>query len=607
MVGLTTRRNRGLGLLGTLLATVLLASFVPTASAQKVLQLPIRSDGPKSLDPVEGTTVYDNMACAQIYETLLVNKYADPTQYEPLLLESLPEANESRTVYTFTLKDGVRFQDNPCFAGGKGREITPEDVFYSLKRLGDLKYQQKNLWLIENTIKGFDDYVAEQVAAVEAGGTYDYDAPVEGFRKIDDRTFEIELVEPVTRFLWVLTMFQTSVVPREAVEAADGSLAFAPVGTGPFMLVSKDDWKPKTSLHLVKNPNYHEVLYPERDEWSRDDRRLRLHRPAGERVPFADRIEFTMFAQDQPMWLQFSSGNIGYTQVPDEYFGQAFDRRTKELLPEQSEKGVRGHSNKLLDFIFRAFNMEDPILGAPAGERGKKLRQAMSLATDLEEFNQAFYSGTVFVYDGPIPPTLDGHPEDGRVEGSYRGLDLVRARQLMVEAGYPNGEGLPTFPYYANRGSNSPEQTELFQRQLARIGIKLEPRLVDFSDLIAAVDRKIAPMFSFAWSSDYPDGENNLALFYGPNESPGANHFNYKDAAYDEMYEQILRMPIGEERTALMIKMRDQIIEDVPYIGSMARERFYVINPWLLNCKPTERYYSWFKYLDVDDSARPGS
>ncbi len=578
----------------------LLAGVAPAqdSSGLKVLQLPIRTDGPKSLDPVQGSTTYDNMSCAQIYETLLVNKYSDPFRYEPLLLEEIPTSDDGGTTWRFRLKKGVLFYSpyGEIFDGERTRELVTDDVFYSLKRIADKKYQLKNWWLLKDTILGFDEYMEEQNAA----GAFDYDAPVEGFRKISDHEFEIVLRKPVTRFLWILTMFQTSIVPREAVEAFGEEFSFKPVGTGPFVL---DEWIPKKSLTLNRNPVYHDVRYPARDEWSREDRRARMHRAAGKRVPFVDRIEFTMFVEDNPMWLQFRAGNIAYTEVPDEYFAEAFDKRTGQLREEMAELGIRAHANKLLDFIFRGFNMDDPVVGGYSPEK-KALRQAMSLATDLDEFNRTFYSGKNVVYDGPIPPGLDGYPEDGHSPAAYRGPNLELARQKMIEAGYPGGEGLGPIKYYSSRGGNSPEQAELMQRQLTRIGVRLDVQLVDFSTLIEFVNKKKAPMFSFAWSSDYPDAENNLALFYGPNESPGSNHFNYKRSDYDAMYEKVVTMLPGPERTAIYEQMRDMILEDVPFIGSMARERHYLINPWVLNCRPTERYWAWLKFLDVDDSKR---
>lgn len=563
-------------------------------SGRKVLALPIRTDGPKSLDPVEGSTTYDNMACAQMYETLLTYNYADPTELEPLLLAEMPESADGGKTWRFRLKPGVTFHDNRCFPGGQGRAVTTDDVFYSLKRIFDKANGLENTWLLANTIVGLDAYAAEENA--KPSGAFDYDREVPGLRKISDSEFEIELTKPVYRFLYVLAMFQTAVVPREAVEYYGEDFSRNPVGTGPFIL---DTWVPKQSLTLNRNPEYHEVLYPARDKWSREDMRNRLHRAAGQRAPFVDRLEFTMFVEDQPMWLEFDLGKLGLAQVPDPYFDDAFDLRTKTLKPEFAARGVRAHSEPLLDFIFRAFNMADPDWGGYT-EQKRKIRQAISLAIDLNEFNETFYSGIPTIYDGPIPPTLDGHPEGGRAPVSYRGPDLTRAKRLLAEAGHPDGRGLPPLKFYTSIGSQNQQMSEMLKGQLGRIGIRVEVNLVDFSQLIEFVNSKKAPFFGFAWGSDYPDAENNLALFYGPNESPGSNHFNYKRPEYDALYEQILTMEPGEERTAVYERMRDMVIEDVPFIGSQARTRFYLIAPWLENARPTERYYGWFKFLDVD-------
>lgn len=573
-----------------------LAAAEAVQADRKIVQLPIRTDGPKSLDPVKGSTTYDNMACVQFYETLLTNKYSDPMEVEPLLLAEMPVSEDGGLTWRFRLKEGVMFHDNECFPAGKGRAVTSDDVFYSIKRLADEKYELENWWLLQDTIAGFDAYKDEQNAAA----SFDYNAPVEGFKKINDLEFEIVLQKPVYRFLYILSMFQTSIVPQEAVEHYGDDFGFNPVGTGPFIL---DTWVPKQSLTANRNPGYHEVFYPARDEWSRDDRRARLHRAAGKQVPFVDRLEFTMFPEDQPMWLQFSLGQLGYTQVPEDYFLEAFDKASLELTEDYLRRGIRAHSSRLLDFIFRGFNMEDELVGGYTEEK-KALRQAISLAIDLEEINQTFYNGRTIVYDGPIPPGLRGHPESGESEAAYRGPNIALAQQKLAEAGYPNGDGLPAIRFYTSQSTINVEMGETVKRQLERINVKFEPIFLDFSTLIEAINKKKAPMFGFAWASDYPDGENNLALFYGPNESPGSNHYNYKNAEYDAMYEQILTMGPSEERDEIYAKMRDMLLEDVPYIGSQARQRFYLINPWLLNCKPTERYYGWFKFLDVDDSAR---
>jgi ABC-type transport system substrate-binding protein len=579
------------------------AADAATAPA-KVLQLPMRTDGPKSLDPAFGSTQYDNIAVSQIYETLLTFKYNQPRELEPLLLAAMPEVSADGKTLTFRLKPGVRFHDNACFPGGKGREVRSDDVFYSLKRLADKRTGLKNWWLLENTIVGFDEFKDAQNAALDAGKGFDYDAPVEGFKKVSDTEFQIVLRKPVYRFQYILAQFQTSIVPREAVEKYKDDFFRNPVGTGPFVL---DAWTPKQRLTLNRNPNYHEVTYPARDQWDREDRRRRMDRAAGQRVPFVDRMEFTMFVEDQPMWLQFDAGNLGFIEVPADYFELAFDKRTRQLKPELTAKGVAAHSDPLLDFIFNGFNMEDPVLGGLTPER-RALRQAIHLAIDLNEINEAFYNGLNVVYDGPIPPGMDGHPEGGTAPKNYRGPNLELARQKLAAAGWPDGKNARgerlVIRYHTSNGTIQQKQAEMLKRQLEQLGLAFEPVVVDFSSLIESVNNRKAPMFGFAWGSDYPDAENNLALFYGPNESPGSNHYNYKNPEYDKLYEQILAMKPSPERTAIYERMRDMLIEDVPFTGSMARTRFYLMAPWIVNCRPTERTWSWLKYLDVDDSKR---
>lgn len=564
---------------------------------EKVLSIPIRAAGPGSLDPVRGSTQYDNRACSLVYETLLQYKYlARPLALEPLLLTKMPEVSPDGLTYTFELKPDARFADDSCFPGGKGRPVTSEDVFYSWKRMADEDNEPKSWWLFKDTIVGFDRYREEQNAAE----TFDYDAPVEGMRVLDEHRFQVTLTEPVTRFLYVLAMFQTAIVPREAVEHYGSAFSRKPVGTGPFLMTQ---WVTSQRMTFVRNPNYRDERYP--SEWEPEDEARGLHLAAGKRIPFVDRIEITFFNQDQPMWLEFDSNKLDMAQIPAENYDEAINKRTKTLKPKFAKRGITYVPVPLLDFIFRGFNMEDPLVGGYTPQK-RALRRALALASDLEEFNETFYNSVNVIYDGMIPPGLEGYPPNGRIPGfEYRGPDIERAKRLLAEAGYPGGQGLPAIDFYTDNSANSPQQVELLRRQLGRIGVELNPHLMEFAQLIEAVNTKKAPFFSFAWGSDYPDAENNLALFYGPNEAPGSNHYNYKNEEFDLLYERIHSMPPSPERTAIYEKMRDMVMEDMPFIGSMARTRHYLIQPWLINCKPTENFWGWLKYLDLDESARP--
>lgn len=565
---------------------------------RKVFIYPIRSAGPGSLDPVRGSTTYDNQATSLVYECLLQYKYLKrPLELEPLLVTSMPEISDDGRVYTFQLKQGVLFHDDPCFEGGKGREMTAHDVVYSWKRIADKDIGTKNWWLLEKTIAGFDDWRDEQNAD---GHEFDYDAPCEGLVALDRYTVQVTLTEPVTRFLYVVAMFQLAVVPREAAEMYDTGFSRHPVGTGPFTM-REEDWLISKSLDFRRNEAYRDEYYP--TEWTPEDEERGLHLAAGQKLPIVDHVRVNCFVQDQPMWLMFRTGKLDYAQIPAENYIDAIRKRTKTLKKAYRDEGITYHPVPLLDFIFRGFNMDDPVVGG-LGEKNKKLRQAISLAIDLKEFNDTFYNSQNVVYDGPIPPKLAGHPPGGKSDKAYRGPQLERARELLAEAGYPGGEGLPTISYFTSMAANSSEQVEMMTRQLGKIGVELQSSLLEFPQLIQAIDKKKAMMFSFAWGSDYPDGENNLALFYGPNESPGSNHFNYKNPEYDALYEKIRSMQPSPERDAIYNTMLEMLLEDVPYVGSMARTRNYLGTPWLKNFKPTEDFWNWPKYLDVDESLR---
>lgn len=593
-------------ILCSVLAAVMLLLSMPMhglamQDSTKVLRLPMRTVGPNTLDPAQGSTTYDNMACSQFYETLLQPKYTDPNELEPLLLAEMPSSRtdeQGRKVWSFRLREDAYFHDNACFPDGKGRRVTTDDVFYSWKRLADQRASDgKNWWLLADTIVGFDEYKARQ----DQAPAFDYDAPVEGLRKISETEFEVVLKQPVYRFIWVLQMFQTSIVAREAVEHynASGQNLFSanPVGTGPFIL---REWRPKQSLVVVRNPNYREAYYPA-EGWSQGDIERGLASAAGQRIPLVDRIEFSMYVEDNPLWLDFENQKLGYIELPYDFFEKAFNPRTRRMDRALARKGVTYVVEPQLDFIFRQFNMEDELVGGYTPEK-VALRRAIILAMDLEEFNQSFYAGLCTVYDGPIPPGLDGYPEGGRVPGVPRGPNLELAREMLVKAGYPEGRGLPPIRYATSRSDTNARQTAMLKRQLERVGIRIEEIALDFPDLIAQVNRRELPFFGFAWISDYPDAENNLALFYSPNASPGSNHANYSRPDYDAMYERARLMEPGPERTEIYERMRDMLIADAPFVGSLARNRYFMVNPSMKNAKPTQRFWSWFKYLDAEPS-----
>lgn len=509
-----------------------------------------------SLDPLQSGAQYTALAQTPVYEPLLgYDLEVRPLTLVPLLLAQMPEVDADGTTYLFTLRDDLHFQDDPCFSGGVGRPVTATDAVYSLRRHADRAAKSTGWWLFQGRIRGLDQ-LAEQ--------DFDPDAPVEGLEVLDARRFRLKLTAPYPQLLYVLAMAYSAVVPREAVEFYGEDFRRHPVGTGPYRLQS---WDSPLELRYVANPRYRSKVA-------------------------ADGLWLHVYEQEQPMWLKWRVGDLDLIPVPPEFVPAVIEGG--RLRDTFAAEGVGMATYAGLDLVYLGFNLEDPIVG---GARGKKLRQALAAAIDGAETVDTFYAGAGLVYDGPIPPGVEGHLER---PAPYRGLNLPLAKQLLAEAGYPGGEGLPPLRLATVRSGNAAEQLELLQRQWRAIGVRVEAELYSFPELDQALKKKKAQLFRLAWISDYPDAENNLALFYGPNRPPGANHFNFQDSSYDHLYEQARVMLPSPSRTRLYEQMRDRIVEEAPIIAGLARTRYYVWNRRVTPVLPDETSWRWINHLTVD-------
>ncbi|MEM9492925.1 MAG: ABC transporter substrate-binding protein, partial [Myxococcota bacterium] len=403
---------------------------------KKILHYPLRAKV-GSLDPVRQSSSYDTLARSQVYETLYTYEYLiRPFKVRPLLAASMPTVSADKRTYTIPLKRGVLFHDDPCFPGGTGREMVARDVIESMMRMADRDTTPGGWWLYKKRIVGFDDFQA-RMNERPPGAPFDWDADIPGLRAPDPYTVEIELTNPFPQLLYILSMAYTAILPRECAEHYGSEFASRPVGTGPFRLI---EWVRGSRLRYERNPTYRRELYP--SEASPELEARGLLAPAGQPIPFLDGIVLHVYEQDQPKWLKFRVGDLDLVQVPAEYQQAMYTGADFALRQRFVEEGMGSYNLPLLDFIYRGFNMNDPIVGQ--GERAKYLRQAIVAALDTGEINKAFYNSAAVLYDGPIPPGLDGH-EPGLLS-PYRGADgpnLERARELLAKAGYPGGEGLP--------------------------------------------------------------------------------------------------------------------------------------------------------------------
>lgn len=560
----------------------------PTPKAPKVLQVPINARV-GSLDPIYYNSIYDAQLGSLVVEPLLEYDYVKrPLTLKPLLLKGMPVASADKKTYTFTLRKGIRFHPSPCFPKGKGRELIAKDVFFSIKRMANRALFARGWWIFSKKIVGLDKFRLDQYYLVKRGKPFNYNAAVPGLVQLGRYKFQIKLNKPDAQFLHRLTMSSTGIVARETVKCNVGGklrrLGSHPVGTGPFVFQSKS---PGTYVY-VKNKGYRHSRYP--TSFSAKDKQNKLHLDAGKRLPRVDKL-IARVNYLSKQWMQFLLGRLDYIVVPNERMSSVMDKK-RYLKSTWKRLGYTLHRDSLLDFIYTGFNFKDPIVGGYS-KRARYLRKALSYAIDYEAINRVFYSGLNTIYQGAVPPGLAGFA------GPRPKRDLKKALRYLELAGYPGGRGLPVLHIATSMSSGARERERMLQRQFAEIGVKVRYELSTFPQLSNKLRRGTAQMFSLAWASDYPDAENNLMLFYGPNASPGPNNWNYNNPKYNELFQRARLLSASPQQTMLYLQLNQILIDDVVFLGSSARTRFYLGHPRLRNFKPSDVLASYFKYVTI--------
>jgi oligopeptide transport system substrate-binding protein len=472
------------------------------------LSLPARIKG---LDPIQANDVYSIGQISYAYEGLLQYHYLKrPYELIPNLAEALPELSSDKRTYTFRLKKSVKFQDDPCFPGGKGRELVAEDFVYSWKRLADPKNTATGWWLLDGKVAGLNEWRKN----ASQTGRADFAQSVEGLQAIDSHTFKVRLKSPNALFLFSLAAVPTFVVAREAVEKYGVEFGQHPVGTGPYRLAEMGGG---TKLIWERNLGFRLERYP--TEGESGDQAAGLLEDAGLPLPRNERIVTYVNEESLPAWLNFLKGNLDIASIPRDSFAEALPTGG-ELSPALKEKGLRVLPWPQMTLSRISFNFADPLLG-----KNKALRRALSLAFDTAPLIQVFYNGQATPAEGPIPPGLPGY--DPKFRNPYRKYDLSKATALLAEAGFPGGKGLPELQFVSVAASSSRQIDEYIKRQFAQIGVRLKVESYSWPEFVMRVKNRQGQLWSFGWMAQYPDAENFLQLFYGKNVAPGPNDMNY--------------------------------------------------------------------------------
>ena len=321
-------------------------------------------------------------------------------------------------------------------------------------------------------------------------------------------------------------------------------------------------------------------------------------------MPLVDRIVEYDIREFYTVWQMFLGGRIFSSGLSKDYFEKAI-APDLSLSPDLVRRGIRLYKVPEPSTDYIGFNMLDSAVGVSTdpviNERHRKLRQAFASAIDVKKYVEVIFNNRYMPANSFIPPGVAGHTDKPY---AYE-FNLERAKQLIAEAGFPggrdeHGNALRLTMILPGAGSTGARQeADFYEEALRAIGVELIVQQLSFAEYLRREHDGETQVFWGAWIIDYPDAQNFLQLFYGPNKCPGINACNYQNPAFDRQYERILTMADSPERTALYEQMADMTTTDCVWALLDYRLEYGLYQPWFQNYKPHGFPYPNGKYYKV--------
>ena len=610
------------------------------------------SERPKHLDPVRSYSSNEYTFIAQIYEPPLQYHYLKrPYTLTPLSATEVPKpqyfdknGNQladdvavdkiDHSVYEIKIKKGVQYQPHPCFVPEyqtlsesqlsnihklsdfektASRELVASDFVHQIKRLAHPKLHSPIYGLMSEYIIGLKDLREE----LKKSGVQSEDLTkhsLSGVEIVDKYTYRIKIKGKYQQFIYWLAMPFFAAMPPEAIKfyAQEGlikrniSLDWYPVGTGAYMLTVNN---PNYQMVLEKNPNFHGETYPSE---------------SGEDLPFIDKAIYSLEKESIPYWNKFLQGYYDASGISSENFDQvvSIDSGNATLSDDMKQKGIKLVTSIRASTYYLGFNMLDPVLGNKGGESARKLRQAISIAINVEEYISIFLNDRGIAAQSPLPPGIYGYREGKNginpyvydwKNGKAERKSIEVARRLVAEAGYPNGidakTGKPLVLYFDSMSGGADDKSRFnwYRKQFKKLKIQLIVRATDYNRFQDKMKTGSAQIFGWGWNADYPDPENFLFLLYGSNGKTkfgGENAANYQNPRFDALFEQMINMDNGEARLKIIDDMIEILRYDAPWIWNYHPMDYSLLHDYLTNFKPNVMANNTLKYKRLDPAKR---
>ena len=639
---------------------------------------------PKHLDPVRSYSSDEAVFVCQVYEPPLQFHFLKrPYELQPLTAVHMP-AISTRTVegtscavYEITIEPGILYQPHPCFARNEQgeliyhdlddrdtdgfvqisdfkktgtRELVAADYVLQLKRMADPRLNCPILSTMAKYILGLDRFHADlreqldgvRAARRRAAGLFynqtedekqnpillDY-ALVDllGVEVVDRYTYRIIIKGRYPQIKYWLAMPFFAPMPHEVLsfygQAAlierGITLDRFPVGTGAYYI---ETYLPHEEIILARNPDYRRELYPHQGE--PEDMARGLLRDAGKQLPFIDKAVYVYESEYITAWNKFLQGYYDTSGIDSDSFDQAvvMTEQGVALTDSLKDRGIGLITAPTASIMYFGFNMRDDVVGG-LNEKKCKLRRAISIAIDIEEYLDIFSNGRGIPAHGLIPPGIFGYFDgrtgmnpyvydwDARQQRSVR-KSIKEARRLLAEAGYPNGigpDGHQLTISFDNMltGSSYAPYINWMIKQFRKLNINLEVNTTDYNRFQDKIDSGNFQFFNWGWNADYPDPENFMFLLYGPNARHGrgvGNNTGYVSRKFDRLFRRMETMENTPERLKIIRQIQATLQHDAPLYFGYFPVAYSLYHDWYYNAKPNLMGRNNLKYKRIEGDLR---
>lgn len=515
------------------------AAPAETTAEGKILSVQVGPD-PETIDPALNSAVDGGNMLLHSFECLLA--VDQDGKLIPGQAESW-ETSEDGLTWTFHLRDGLKWSD--------GSDLTAKDFEYSWKRVCDPMVAAPYAETVLGMVEGFSSAIAGNLDDLQVVAT-------------DDKTLTVTLSAPCSYFGSLAAFATLSPVQQATVEANGDAWATSAetyITNGPFYI---SEWVPGSHILMSKNPNY----------WNADAIKL-----AG--------IKWNLIEDANASYSAYQTGEV--LMIKD--------------VPTEEIPSLTGSSDFYVDPIIGTYYLSLNTQREPFTDA--KVRKALSLAIDREYVANTLMQGTyspAYNFMGPGWIDTDGSQFMDNANGgqTYISTDyeanLEEAKQLLADAGYPDGEGLPAITYSTNDAGYHKVVAEYLQQAWAEIGVELNVDVVEWASFTPMRRNGDYDASRNGWVGDYSDPSNMLDLLYSSN---GNNDGKFNNADYDAAMDISRTTLDAAERSEALHKAEDILMEETACIPVAYYNDF-----WLQSDKITGSWHSpygywYFMYADI--------